>query len=73
MNAGNEDGLSGIAEWKITPTLSPSPGPSARQTAKPGRGELATAVLVDAETMVTYDDRSTGAARSNGITVSSPA
>jgi hypothetical protein len=33
---------------------------------------LATAVLIDADVLLTYDDRLAGATRANGMAVSSP-
>ena len=74
ITAAGDDALSGIAEW---PMGSEVVGLARRISPLIVRSldsiHLATAVLVDAQLMITYDDRLADAARENGIEVSAPA
>lgn len=72
--AADEEATSGIAEWPIGPEIV---GLARRINPTVLRSldaiHLATAVLVDAHLMITYDDRLAEAAVANGIKVSAPA
>jgi predicted nucleic acid-binding protein len=68
-----DDALSGIAERPITAdvvSLARRIEPNVLRSLD--AIHLATAVLLDADTVMTYDDRLAGAARHNGLTVSAP-
>jgi predicted nucleic acid-binding protein len=68
-----DDALSGIAERPITAdvvSLARRIEPNVLRSLD--AIHLATAVLLDADTVMTYDDRLAGAARHNGLTVSPP-
>ncbi len=72
--AAVEDALSGVAERPITPdvvSLARRIGPTVLRSLD--AIHLATAVLLDADGVVTYDDRLAAAARHNDLTVISPA
>ena len=69
-----EAGLSGIAERSITTdvvSLARRIGP--RSLRSLDAVHLATAVLVDADLLITYDNRLEAAARDNGLAVAKPA
>jgi predicted nucleic acid-binding protein len=68
-----DDALSGIAERPITAdvvSLARRIEPNVLRSLD--AIHLATAVLLDADTVMTYDDRLAGVARHNGLTVSAP-
>ena len=68
-----EDALSGIAERLIAAdvvSLARRIGPTVLRTLD--AIHLATAILVDSDVIVTYDDRLAAAARYNGVAVSAP-
>jgi predicted nucleic acid-binding protein len=68
-----DDALSGIAERPITAdvvSLARRIEPNVLRSLD--AIHLATAVLLDADTVLTYDDRLSEAARQNGLTVSAP-
>lgn len=72
-NAAIDDALSGIAERPIgTDVVSVARriGPNVLRSLD--AIHLATAILVDADLLITYDDRLAAAARSNDVTVSAP-
>lgn len=74
VNEATEDALSGIAERPITAdvvSLARRIEPNVLRSL--GTIHLATAVLLDVDTLVTYDDRLATAARYNGLAVSAPA
>ncbi|MGB8380543.1 MAG: PIN domain-containing protein, partial [Dermatophilaceae bacterium] len=69
-----EAALSGIAERSITEdvvSLARRIGPTSLRSLD--AVHLATAVLVDADLMITYDNRLEAAARDNGLAVAKPA
>jgi predicted nucleic acid-binding protein len=69
----SEDAISGIAERRITPdviSLARRIGPNLLRSLD--AIHLATAVLIDADVLLTYDDRLAEATRANGMAVSSP-
>lgn len=70
----SEDAISGIAERPITPdviSLARRIGPNLLRSLD--AIHLATAVLIDADVLLTYDDCLAEATRANGMAVSSPA
>lgn len=72
--ASVEDALSGIAERPVAPdvvSLARRIGPTVLRSLD--AIHLATAVLLDADAVVTYDDQLAAAARHNDLTVTSPA
>lgn len=74
INEAIEAALSGIAERPLAAdvvSLARRIGPIVLRSLD--AIHLATAVLIDADVMITYDDRLAVAARQNGITVSAPA
>jgi predicted nucleic acid-binding protein len=73
INEAIEDALSGIAERPIAAdvvSLARRIGPNVLRSL--GAIHLATAILVDADVVITYDDRLAAAARHNDVTVSAP-
>jgi predicted nucleic acid-binding protein len=73
VNEAIEDALSGIAERPIAAdvvSLARRIGPNV--LASLDAIHLATAILVDADVVLTYDDRLAAAARHNELTVSAP-
>jgi len=71
--AAVEDSLSGVGERPITPdvvSLARRIGPAVLRSLD--AIHLATAVLLDADVVLTYDDRLAAAARHNDLTVLSP-
>lgn len=73
VNAAIEDALSGIAQRPITAdvvSLARRIGPSALRSLD--AVHLATAILLDADVVMTYDDRLAAAAQYNGLAVSAP-
>lgn len=73
INAAFDLALSGVAEWTMTPevvSLARRIGPVVLRTLD--AIHLATAVLLDADRLVSYDDRLNQAARHNGIAVEAP-
>lgn len=73
INAAFDLSLSGVAEWTMTPevvSLARRIGPVVLRTLD--AIHLATAVLLDADRLVSYDDRLNQAARHNGIAVEAP-
>jgi hypothetical protein len=73
VNAAIEDALSGIAERPIAAdvvSLARRTGPNLLRSLD--AIHLATAILVDADVVITYDDRLAEAARRNDVTVLAP-
>jgi hypothetical protein len=73
INEAIEDALSGIAERPIAAdvvSLARRIGPNVLGSLD--AIHLATAILVDADVVITYDDRLAAAARHNDVTVSAP-
>jgi predicted nucleic acid-binding protein len=73
VNEAIEDALSGIAERPIAAdvvSLARRIGPNVLRSLD--AIHLATAILVDADVVITYDDRLAAAARHNDVTVSAP-
>jgi predicted nucleic acid-binding protein len=73
INEAIEDALSGIAERPIAAdvvSLARRIGPNVLRSLD--AIHLATAILVDADVVITYDDRLAAAARHNDVTVSAP-
>lgn len=73
VNEAVEDALAGIAERPISSAvvgLARRIAPSVLRSLD--AVHLATAVLLDADQMITYDERLADAARQNGLTVAAP-
>lgn len=73
INDAIEDALSGIAERPVAAdvvSLARRIGPNVLRTLD--AIHLATAILIDADVMITYDDRLAAAARHNDVAVSAP-
>jgi uncharacterized protein len=73
VSEASEDAIAGIAERAITPdviSLARRIGPNVLRSLD--AIHLATAVLIDADVLLTYDDRLAEATRANGMAVSSP-
>jgi hypothetical protein len=74
VNGASEDALAGIAERPITAdviSLARRVGPNLLRSLN--AIHLATAVMIDADILITYDDRLAAATSINGMAVSSPA
>lgn len=73
INEAIEDALSGIAERPVATdvvSLARRIGPNVPRSLD--AIHLATAILVDADVLITYDDRLAAAARHNAVAVSAP-
>lgn len=74
INEAIEVALSGVAEREITgDVVSLARRVTPRVLRTLDAVHLGTAILLDADVMLTYDDRLAGACRTNGIAVSAPA